>query len=186
MQQNSKTPQNLSEDEMASEYIRLVRSCARPYFLAGGDGEDLVQEGMIGLLKAIREFDSTKSDNFEAFAYLCVRRRIYDAVRKSRRNDGKLEIELFDSPDAACLAGVSESGNPEAELLSKESALEIKMALSGLLSAFETSVLRLYFQGFTSSQIAQKLSKDSKSVDNAIGRIRRKLSRHLSQGRNQD
>lgn len=175
-----------NEESIAREYVRLVRSCARPYFLAGGDYEDLVQEGMIGLLKAIREFDDTKSDNFEAFAYLCVRRKIYDAVRKSHRHDGRLEIEFSDIIDDTKLQGDTNRTNPETELLAKEAALEIKMALSGLLSVFETSVLRLYFQGYTSSQIAQMLAKDGKSVDNAIGRIRRKLATYLSLGRKQD
>lgn len=174
------------EEAIAREYVRLVRSCARPYFLAGGDYEDLVQEGMIGLLKAIREFDATKSDNFEAFAFLCVRRKIYDAVRKSHRNDGRLSIEFSEIIDDTSMQGNTNHSNPEALLLAKEAALEIKMALSGILSSFETSVLRFYFQGYTSSQIAQKLSRDSKSVDNAIGRIRRKLATHLSLERKQE
>ena len=179
----------MTEDDLARRYARLVRSCARPYFLTGGDYDDLVQEGMIGLLKAIRQYDPARNDNFEAYATLCIRRQIYDAVRRSKRKDGHLTIEyteIEEPSDRGHLPGIKVQQDPETELLAKESALEIQNALSGLLSVFETSVLRLYLEGYTSSEIAQRLRRESKSVDNAIGRIRRKLAKYLQKGRQQD
>ena len=178
-----------SEDALARRYARLVRRCARPYFLTGGDYDDLTQEGMIGLLKAIREYDPSRSDNFEAFAVLCIRRQIYDAVRRSKRKDGHLQIEFVEfteSSDQERLSGVKFQQDPETELLAKESAQEIQSALSGLLSVFETSVLRFYLEGYTVSEIAQRLQKERKSVDNAIGRIRRKLAEYLQKGDNRN
>ncbi len=178
-----------SEDALARRYARLVRRCARPYFLTGGDYDDLTQEGMIGLPKAIREYDPSRSDNFEAFAVLCIRRQIYDAVRRSKRKDGHLQIEFVEfteSSDQERLSGVKFQQDPETELLAKESAQEIQSALSGLLSVFETSVLRFYLEGYTVSEIAQRLQKERKSVDNAIGRIRRKLAEYLQKGDNRN
>lgn len=174
-----------SEDELARRYARLVSRCARPYFLTGGDYDDLLQEGMIGLLKAIREYDPSRSDNFEAFAVLCIRRQIYDAVRRSKRKDGHLQIEfveLTETSDREHLSNAKVQQDPETELLAKESALEIQEALSGLLSVFETSVLKLYLEGYTALEIAQALCKEKKSVENAIGRIRRKLAEYLQKG----
>jgi len=167
-----------SEDALARRYARLVRRCARPYFLTGGDYHDLTQERMIG-----------RSDNFEAFAVLCIRRQIYDAVRRSKRKDGHLQIEFVEfteSSDQERLSGVKFQQDPETELLAKESAQEIQSALSGLLSIFETSVLRFYLEGYTVSEIAQRLQKERKSVDNAIGRIRRKLAEYLQKGDNRN
>ena len=133
----------LGEEELARRYARLVQSCVRPYFLTGGDYDDLVQEGMIGLLKAIRQYDPARSGHFEAFAALCIRRQVYDALRRSKRKDGRLSIEYMEMPDESgqALPGVSLSQDPETQVLAKESAWEIQKALSGLLSAFETAVL---------------------------------------------
>ncbi|WP_458861870.1 sigma-70 family RNA polymerase sigma factor [Acidaminobacterium chupaoyuni] len=172
------------EDSLAREYVKLVRSCIRPFFLTGGDYDDLEQEGMIGLLKAIRGYDPAKSDSFEAYAVLCIRRQIYDAVKKSQRKDGHLTV-ISASEDQVSdrVSNIKVQQDPETEVLAKESALEIQSALSGLLSAFETSVLRYYLEGYTTSQIAQMLKKENKSVDNAIQRIRRKLAKYLANGR---
>lgn len=174
------------EDALARRYVRLVQSCVRPFFLAGDDYDDLVQEGMIGLLKAIRRYSPERNDNFEAYASLCIRRQVYDAVRRSRRKDGHLQIE-FMVPERVeeheQLSGVKVQQDPETELLAKESTLEIQNALSGLLSVFETSVLKRYLAGYSSSEIARMLQREPKSVDNAIRRIRRKLSMYLQKGR---
>ncbi len=176
------------EEELARRYARLVQSCVRPYFLTGGDYDDLVQEGMIGLLKAIREYDPARSQNFEAFAALCIRRQVYDALRRSKRKDGHLHIEYVEQAegDGEGLPHGSASQDPEAQFLAKESAWEIQKALSGLLSAFETAVLRSYLEGYTSSEIAEVLHRTPEAVENAIGRIRRKLAKYLQQGRQQD
>ena len=139
------------EEELARRYARLVQSCVRPYFLTGGDYDDLVQEGMIGLLKAIREYDPARSQNFEAFAALCIRRQVYDALRRSKRKDGHLHIEYVEQAE----------GGGE-------------------------GLLRSYLEGYTSSEIAEALHRTPKAVENAIGRIRRKLAKYLQQGRQQD
>ena len=168
------------EEQFAREYSRLVSKLIRPFFLRGGDYDDLYQEGMIGLLKAIRKYNVTRSDNFEAFATLCIKSRLYDTVRsdvllseKERQTTEKLKA-------IAELSASDISNNPEALCLANESAKEIQTELYGLLSAFEASVLEPYMEGFTVNEIAAMLKRPAKSVDNAIGRVRRKLARYLS------
>ena len=165
-----------SEEALVREYARLVRRCIRPYFLRGGDFDDLYQEGLIGLLAAVRSFDSARSDNFEAYAALCIKRRVIDAVRRDDARARRQAREEF----ALRPALREEAGDPEVSILASETAKEIKKDLSGLLSPFEASVLDRYLDGYTSSEIAGMLHRSVKSVDNAIGRIRRKLSIYLS------
>lgn len=170
------------EDAFAREYSRLVTRLVRPFFLRGGDYDDLYQEGMIGLLKAIRQYDPDRSDNFEAFATLCIRSRLYDAVRsdvaiseKEKQTIDKLQIMAESS-------AIDILNDPEALCLANESAKEIKTALYGLLSAFEASVLDPYLEGFTVNEIAGDMGRSAKSVDNAVRRIRRKLAQYLNKG----
>ena len=147
-----------SEDVLVRKYARLVRSCARPYFLVGADGEDLIQEGMIGLIKAVREFDPDKADSFSAFA---LRQPLFD---------DNAELNLFLSATAY---------DPEALMMDKEAVTELRSVLSGLLSAFEANVLALYLSGLRYEEMAETLKKPQKSIDNAVQRIRRKLAHHL-------
>lgn len=171
-----------SEEEAVAQYARLVRSIIRPYFLQGGDVDDLYQEGMIGLLKAIRTYDAQRSPHFEPYAAACIRNQILDAVRRQARSGAREvagasgQIHIPDSTVDDILS------DPETEVLASESAREIKTALSGLLSALEASVLDPYLQGYTASEIAIRLHRPAKSVDNAIRRIRRKFAQVLSQG----
>ena len=168
-----------NEELRAAEYSRLVSRIVRQFFLRGGDRDDLYQEGMIGLLKAIRSYDPARSDNFEAYASLCIRRQLYDAVRRdaslSRREEDVLRRM---APDPSLTGGQ----DPETQCLANETETEIKAALQGLLSAFETSVLDPYLAGYSVSEISRTLGRSPKSVENAILRIRRKLARYLSQG----
>ena len=169
----------LSEEERAVRYSRLVSRIVRQFFLQGGDQDDLYQEGMIGLLKAIRSYDPARSDNFEAYASLCIRRQLYDTVRRDVRLTQREEDALRQiAPDPA-LAG---TGDPETQCLANETETEIKAALHGFLSAFEASVLDPYLAGYSVSEISRRLARSPKSVENAILRIRRKLARYLSQG----
>ena len=171
-------------DDTAQEYLldkykSLVRAKSRAYFLIGADTEDIIQEGMIGLLKAIRSYDPARSDNFEAYASLCIRRQIYDTIRRDarwllREEDALRQI----APDPA-LAGTPD---PETQCLANETETEIKAALHGFLSAFEASVLDRYLGGLSTAEIAALLGREQKSVDNAIGRIRRKLAQFLAKG----
>ncbi len=171
-----------SEEAFAREYSRLVSRMVRPFFLKGGDYDDLYQEGMIGLLKAIRKYDPSRSDNFEAFAVLCIKTRIYDMVRASALMSEKERIALKHLEMMAEKSVEDILNNPETQCLANESEKEIKAVLNGLLSPFEASVLDPYLEGYTVNEIAACMSREAKSVDNAIGRIRRKLACYLSMG----
>ncbi len=169
------------EERYIREYSNLVRRVIRPYFLTGGDYDDLYQEGLIGLLFAIRSYDESKNDNFSAYASLCIKRRVIDAIRRGNsqtaRNTHVTGFILEDDPSKHTIY------NPEIQILANETAKEIKTKLSDLLSPFESSVLDWYLDGFTSSEIAKETGRTNKSVDNAINRIKRKLADYLSNGR---
>jgi RNA polymerase sporulation-specific sigma factor len=175
-----------AEELLVIRYTRLVRACARPYFLAGGDGEDLIQEGLLGLIKAIREFSPERSASFRTYARLCIRHRLYSAIRAASRNKHiplndyvPFEQPLFD-PDTDPVASYAlcrDQDNPEELVIGQEKLRELTNSLKGLFSSFESKVLELYLEGLTYSEIAERLSKQPKSVDNAVQRIRKKLSR---------
>ena len=171
-------PQQHKLDEEASlrQYAQLVRRVIRPYYLQGGDYDDLYQEGMVGLLRAVRRYDPDRGAGFEAFASVCIRRQAIDALRRdaflSEQDKKLLELTPDSAPDS----------DPELLCLANESAKEITEHLSGLLSAFEASVLDLYLGGLSTAEIAARLGREYKSVDNAIGRIRRKLAQFLAKG----
>ncbi|NLB29653.1 MAG: sigma-70 family RNA polymerase sigma factor [Clostridiales bacterium] len=166
----------MSEEELVAKYARLVRACARPYFLIGGDGEDLIQEGMLGLLSAIRNYDKTRGARFETYAELCVRRRIISAVRAyALRHDGKDELPL----ESHLLAEKKVPGayllrDPEELVIARERVRELTDGIESSLSKFETTVLRLYLEGYTYTEMSGILGKPYKSVENAISRIRKK------------
>lgn len=178
------------EEILISRYQRLVRVCARPLFLAGGDSEDLIQEGMMGLVAAIREFDVSAGTPFKAYAELCISRRLLTAVKSASRlkhqplNSG-IPLDDFLSEEAMPLAaGFPESGQrtTEEQILDKERVQELLTVFSRQLSDFEQQVFDLYLRGFSYKEIAAKLETTVKSVDNAVQRIRRKLARHLNPG----
>lgn len=174
-----RSPIPMDEEGGAAQYSRLVSRMVRQFFLQGGDQDDLYQEGMIGLLKAIRSYDPARSDNFEAYASLCIRRQLYDAVRRDVRLSQREEDALRQiAPDPALAGG----DDPETQCLANETETEIKAALHGFLSAFEASVLDPYLAGYSVGEISRRLDRSPKSVENAILRIRRKLARYLSQG----
>ena len=170
-----------AEEALISRHTRMVRACARPLFLAGGDHEDLVQEGMIGLLYAIRSFDSASATPFRAYALVCVRHKLYSAVRaaaayKHAPLNDSVSFHLFSSD-----ASVPERmrADPEAEFLGREGANEFLNALRQALTAAEKTVFSLYLQGLSYAEIAASCGKTVKSVDNAVQRIRRKAARIL-------
>lgn len=172
----------ISEDASAREYSRMVSRMVRPFFLRGGDHDDLYQEGMIGLLKAIRSYDPARSDNFEAYAALCIKSCLYDAVRSDIAFSEK-EKSLFERLQITAERSTEDIfSDPEALCLANESVKEIKTELSGLLSAFEASVLDPYLEGYTVREIAVMLDRPVKSVDNAVQRVRRKLAQILLRG----
>ena len=175
----------LAEEVLVERYMRLVRSCARPLFLAGGDSEDLIQEGMFGILSAIRQFDPKAGASFRTFAEHCVRTRLLSAVKSASRlkhlplNDG-LSLEQLSEDSDAHMSAMSEilHQNPEDLILARERTEELYAELSQCLSKLEKQVLDLYLKGLSYREIAQVLKRDEKAIDNAVQRIRRKLARN--------
>jgi len=181
----------LAEDALAERYSRLVRICARPYFLAGGDSEDLTQEGMLGLLSAIREYDGARGDAaFKTYAELCIRRRLLSAIRSASRqkhiplNEGISFEDAYSDESQFSPAWSPQVFHrvPEEQVLARESADEFFHTYSRCLSKFENRILRLYLDGLSYRAIAEELSRPVKSVDNAVQRIRRKLAQQSDLG----
>lgn len=185
LQQLAVGGESLAEEQLAERYNRLVRICARPYFLAGGDSEDLTQEGMLGLLSAIRRFDVDSGATFKTFAETCIRNRILQAVKTASRkkhdplNDGvSLEYILSEeSQPRNTVIPETFRRVPEEQVLARESEKEFYSTFSRCLSSFETEVLFLYLDGLSYRQIAESVSRTEKAIDNAVQRIRRKLAR---------
>lgn len=176
-----------AEEQLALRYTRLVKICARPFFLVGGDAEDLTQEGMLGLLSAIREYDFSINTSFKTYAEICVKRRIYSAIKTaSRKKHGPLnEMVSLDevlSDESASSQTDAFRRIPEEQVLAQESADEIIRTYSRCLSKFEVKILELYLSGLSYSEIAESCGKPEKSVDNAVQRIRRKLARTQNLG----
>ena len=174
---------------LAARYSRLVRACARPYFLAGGDSEDLLQEGMIGLLSAIRGFDPAREANFQTYAEVCVRNRLLSAVRMAGREKHEplnssvsLETPLYDESPLPYQERQPLAESPEELLIGREEWKSHLSALKAILSGFEGTVLELYLGGLSYAEIAGQTGKPLKSVDNAVQRIRRKAAPFFSSG----
>ena len=174
----------IAEEVLVTRYTRLVRICARPFFLAGGDSEDLIQEGMFGLLKAIREFDPSRDVSFRTFAEVCVRNRVRSAVAAAARGKHTpLNASIsFEAPQWEERQEFPSADDPEALLIGREEQLERLARLKDQLSGFESSVLRLYLAGLSYQEIARRMHRPLKSVDNAVQRIRRKVARHFTPG----
>lgn len=172
-------------EQLAERYVRLVKICARPFFLAGSDSEDLIQEGMLGLLSAIRRYDEASGASFKTFADKCIRNRILSAVKAASRkkheplNDGvSLEYILSEESQsqASAVPELFRRG-PEEQVLARESEKEYYSTFTRCLSQYETKVLFLFLDGLSYRQIAEQTGRPEKAVDNAVQRIRRKLAR---------
>jgi len=177
-----------AEEQFALRYTRLVKVCARPFFLVGGDGEDLIQEGMLGLLSAIREYDPSMNASFKTYAEICVKRRIYSAIRTASRKKHEPLNEMVSLDEVLSDEGAAASKSdafrriPEEQVIAQESADEIIQTYSRCLSKFEAKILELYLSGLSYSEIACECGKPEKSVDNAVQRIRRKLAQNHNLG----
>jgi len=178
-----------AEEELVKRYSRLVRRCARPYFLMGGDSEDLLQEGMLGLLSAIRVYDGTMNTPFAAYAELCIRRRLYTAIKSASRLkhtpiNGGLSLDDILSEENTRPAFYTGALRriPEEQVLARESANEFFHTFSRYLSSFETKVMSLYLDGLSYYEIAVDVGRPLKSIDNAVQRIKRKLARYPNLG----
>lgn len=175
-----------AEEELVRRYGRLVRMCARPLFLAGGNSEDLIQEGMLGLLAAVRSFDPERSAAFRTYAEICIRSRLVTAVRAAQRDKHlplnhsiSFETPLFDGTSAYLF---SSEESPEDVIIGREELQERLDALKGQLSGFEAEILSYYLGGLSCAEIAGRVHRSAKSVDNAVQRIRRKMARQTSTG----
>lgn len=170
--------------ELAERYRPMVKRCARPYFLMGGDGEDLIQEGMIGLVCSLQGYDMAGGASFRSYAELCVRRRIMDAVRSASRNkhmplNSRLSLEELSDGERGGEALLSDERyklSPEELLIEQEKKSRMYELCDRLLSPLEKKVLALYLDGLSYSEMARHLNKPIKSVDSALQRIKKKLS----------
>ena len=189
LQQMAVAGDRTAEEILAERYLRMVKACARPLFLAGGDSEDLIQEGTFGLLSAIKNYDPACGTSFKTFAEHCVRMRLLSAVKSASRlkhfplNDG-ISLEQLSEDPSADLSALPEMlrQNPEELVLARESREELYEIFSRSLSKFEIKVLDLYLEGLSYREIAERLCKSAKSVDNAVQRIRHKLARDIYSG----
>jgi RNA polymerase sporulation-specific sigma factor len=175
-----------AETELVRRYGQLVRACARPLFLAGGDSEDLIQEGMLGLLTAIRSFDPGRDAAFRTYAEICVRSHLYTAIRAAQgskhaplNHSVSFEPPLFDGMNSHLFLSVE---SPEDVIIGREELKERLDALKGQLSELEAQILPPYLNGLSCREIAERVGRSQKSVDNAIQRIRRKVARQFISG----
>lgn len=176
-------------DYLIHKYKNFVRAKARSYFLIGADREDIVQEGMIGLYKAIRDFRGDKLTSFKAFAELCITRQIITAIKTATRQKHiplnsyvSLDKPLYDEDSDRTLLDVlcgAKVADPEELMINQEEFDDIEIRLSEILSDLERQVLRLYLDGQTYQEIAVALNRHVKSIDNALQRVKRKLERYL-------
>ena len=155
-------------EELLNRYKNAVRARARKFFLEGGETEDLVQEGMIGLYTAIRTYSAEHGKSFKNYAYLCMTRRIYDTLRAADKLKGRQALD----PDSLT-AGTT----PEESLLAGESQAEIEGTLMRALSDFEFRVVTLWLEGMSYASIAFETGKQLKSIDNALARSKKKLQK---------
>ncbi len=178
-----------AEEVLVTRYNRLVRTCARPFFLAGGDSEDLTQEGMVGLITAVREYDAGKEASFRTFAEVCIRNRLYSVLRASARDKQQplnqslsLDDSHFDSNPLTSGTSNLAQRNPEDFLIDREHTAALLSGVRKQLSEFEAKILGFYLDGLSCREIAKAVGKPPKSVDNAVQRIRRKVARQLLSG----
>lgn len=182
--------QNGNEDALdfiLHKFRPLVARKSNSYFLAGADKDDIVQEGMIGLFKAVRDYKSDKDAAFRSFAELCVTRQIISAVKSASRLKHSplnsyisLDKPFFEDNDDSTLLDIvasGVSGNPEDIVIGKENMEQVEIKMEEVLSHFECEVLSLYLTGKSYNEISTILKKDAKSVDNALQRIKKKFEK---------
>lgn len=193
------------EDEMILEYVRegdqealtfliqkyrnFVKAKSRSYFLIGADREDIIQEGMIGLYKAIRDYKEDKLSSFKAFAELCITRQIITAIKTATRQKHiplnsyvSLDKPIYDEESDRTLLDVlteSKTMDPEELFINQEENVDIELKMSELLSDLERKVLSLYLDGRSYQEISEELNRHVKSIDNALQRVKRKLERYM-------
>ena len=188
-------------NEVALEYLinkykNFVRAKARSYFLIGADREDIIQEGMIGLYKAIRDFRAEKLTSFRAFAELCITRQIITAIKTATRQKHiplnsyvSLNKPIYDEESDRTLLDIlsgTKVSDPEELVISQEEFMAIERKMGEFLSDLEWQVLTFYLEGKSYQEIADELERHVKSIDNALPRVKRKLERYLEKRECQD
>ena len=174
---------------LINKYKNFVRSKARSYFLIGADREDIIQEGMIGLYKAIRDFRMDKLSSFRAFAELCITRQIITAIKTATRQKHiplnsyiSLNKPIYDEESDRTLLDIVSSTkvtDPEELIISREEFFGIEDKMGEILSSLEWKVLMSYLEGKSYQEIAEDLKRHVKSIDNALQRVKRKLEKYL-------
>lgn len=174
-------------DYLMEKYKNLVRKKVRAFYLMGGDKDDLIQEGMIGLFKAVRDYDPEREGTFSGFADLCIMRQIYTAVEASGRKkhfplnsyislySGTIGPQEHEVPLRDVLPDPKD-GNPEELVIDRENQEQMRQALEKRLSRYEKQVVEAYLTGMDYREIAEMLGKTPKSIDNALQRIRKKMT----------
>ncbi|KYC59854.1 MAG: RNA polymerase sporulation sigma factor SigH [Heyndrickxia coagulans] len=176
-------------DYLIQKYRNFVRAKARSYFIIGADREDIIQEGMIGLYKAIRDYREDKLTSFRAFAELCINRQMITAIKTATRQKHiplnsyiSLDKPIYDEESDRTLMDVitgAKISNPEELILIREKYVCIEVKISELLSDLERKVLALYLDGQSYQEISEELNRHVKSIDNALQRVKKKLERLL-------
>lgn len=176
-------------DFLISKYRLFVKAKARSYFLIGADKEDIIQEGMIGLYKAIRDFKEDKLASFRAFAELCITRQIITAIKTATRQKHiplnsyvSLDKPIYDEESERTLMDIITSpisDDPEYLMINREDYVYLEQKMGEVLSELEQQVLVRYLEGQTYNEISEELNRHVKSIDNALQRVKRKLERHL-------
>ncbi|MBR2783836.1 MAG: RNA polymerase sporulation sigma factor SigH [Firmicutes bacterium] len=180
---------NDAQEYLIGKYKNFVRAKARSYFLIGADKEDIIQEGMIGLYKAIRDYRPDKLSSFRAFAELCITRQIITAIKTATRQKHiplnsyiSLNKPIYDEDSDRTLLDVisgTRVTDPEELVISQEDFDDIEAKLGEILSSLEWNVLMYYLEGKSYQDIAEGLDRHVKSIDNALQRVKRKLERYL-------
>lgn len=188
--EKAKKGDNSSMDYLLKEYSSLVRKKALGLFLIGADKDDLLQEGMIGLFKAILSYDDKRESSFDTFAALCINRQMFSAIKGANRNKHKLlneYISIYRDEDQADekehmdIAIPDEKFNPEIIVTETESLENLESIMHERLSSMENKVLDMLIEGHTIAFMSKSLEKDAKSIDNAIQRIKSKVRNILKE-----
>ena len=180
----------LAQEKIINKYEQFVRNKAKSYFLIGADKEDIYQEGMIGLYKAIRDFNPEKLTSFKGFAELCITRQIITAIKTATRQKHiplntyvSLNKPMYEEESDRTLLDVIEGltvSDPEELIIGREEVNHIEKAISKVLSELELEVLMSYLDGKTYQEIACDLDRQAKSIDNALQRVKKKLEKCLN------
>lgn len=186
-----KSGDGVALDQLINKYKNFVRAKAKTYFLVGADREDIVQEGMIGLFKAIRDFKDDKLVSFKSFAEICVTRQIITAIKTATRQKHmplntyvSLNKPVFEEDGERTLIETINHdtvSDPEMLFISKEELNRIEGKINEILSPLELEVLHFYLQGKSYQQIAEILNKEVKSIDNALQRVKKKIEKFLAE-----